>query len=77
MMGSADLVPLQRQKIDICNLTGEQCQSQFTDDQGFFEFQDLQQGTYKLQTLGSDGKLLNNQIEVAPNASSQVTIIAK
>jgi hypothetical protein len=71
------MVPLQRQQIDVCSVTGGGCQSQFTDSEGYFEFEGLTQGTYKLRTLGSDGKILDNEIQLTPNESKQLTVIAK
>ena len=71
------LVPLPQQQVDICTLDGKQCQSQTTDSEGYFEFDKLKQGTYRLKTLGSNGRVLDNEIKIDPGQTKQLSVIAK
>ncbi|BDA86903.1 hypothetical protein Sa4125_44450 [Aureimonas sp. SA4125] len=68
---------MQNQMVEICSRDGTTCQSQFTGSTGYFEFDGLQQGTYKLQTRGSDGGLLDSEVQVLPGEPKELSVIAR
>ncbi|HDZ72871.1 MAG TPA: hypothetical protein ENH55_08845 [Aurantimonas coralicida] len=72
-----ELKPLSNQLIELCSVTGNTCESQVTDSTGYYQFDDVKGGTYRLQTLGSDGALLKNEITVPSDTFKELRILAR
>ncbi|HEY9056262.1 MAG TPA: hypothetical protein VIN77_03845 [Aurantimonas sp.] len=71
------LKPLSNQLIELCSVTGNDCVSQVTDATGYYQFDDIESGTYRLQTLGSDGALLKNEITVPADTFKELRVLAR
>lgn len=72
-----ELKPLSNQLIELCSVTDNNCQSQVTDSTGYYQFDDVESGTYRLQTLGSDGRLLKNEVTVPKGTFKELRILAR
>jgi hypothetical protein len=73
----ASLRPLPNQPIELCDAAGENCESQVTDSTGYYQFDDLESGTYTLKIPGSDGRLLESPVKVEEGAARELRILAK
>ncbi|UIJ71783.1 SdrD B-like domain-containing protein [Aurantimonas sp. HBX-1] len=69
--------PLPNQPVELCDKAGGGCESQVTDGQGYYQFDDLESGTYTLKTPGSDGRLLEQDVTVDEGRSQELRILAR
>lgn len=71
------LRPLPNQMIELCGEEDGSCESQFTDGAGYYQFDDLESGTYTLKIPGSDGRLLEREVTVDKGSARQLRILAR
>lgn len=75
--GEASLRPLPNQPVELCDKGDGSCESQVTDGQGYYQFENLESGTYTLKTPGSDGRWLERDVTVDAGRPQQLRILAK
>ncbi|NDV86539.1 hypothetical protein GTW51_07480 [Aurantimonas aggregata] len=73
----ASLRPLPNQPVELCDKGGGGCASEITDGQGYYQFEDLESGTYTLKVPGSDGRWLERDVTVDAGRPQQLRILAK
>ena len=74
---AALLRPLPNQMIELCGEDDGSCERQFTDGAGYYQFDDLESGTYTLKIPGSDGRLLEREVTVDRGSARQLRILAR